>query len=135
MGVKVGESEEHARSELEKKIRDISELDPWLRTHKPTVDWAGYSFASSMVPMNHPIVGAVADSYRKVTGSEPVYEGMTYASDARLLINVGGTPTIVFGPGDVRLAHGANERVSVRELEVTARTLALTILRFLGSSS
>jgi acetylornithine deacetylase len=57
---------------------------------------------------------------------------MTYASDARLLINVGGTPTVVFGPGDVRAAHSANESVPLGELEVTTRALALTILRFLG---
>jgi acetylornithine deacetylase len=57
---------------------------------------------------------------------------MTYASDARLLINVGGTPTVVFGPGDVRGAHGPNESVSLEELTTVVETLALTVLRFLG---
>jgi len=57
---------------------------------------------------------------------------MTYASDARLLINVGGTPTVVFGPGNVRVAHGPNESVSLEELTTVVETLALTALRFLG---
>ena len=38
----------------------------------------------------------------------------------------------VFGPGDVRVAHGPNEYVPIGDLEATVRTLALTILRFVG---
>ncbi|MBN2334791.1 ArgE/DapE family deacylase [Candidatus Bathyarchaeota archaeon] len=132
LGVKVGESKEEARRQLEAKIDEIADGDPWLRENRPTVTWDGYSFASSMVPVDHPVVEALAGSYRDVTGEEPVYEGMTYASDARLLINVGGIPTVVFGPGDVRVAHGANESVSVDELRTVVETLALTVLRFLG---
>jgi len=132
LGVAVGETQQHARAELEKKMGEIADGDPWLRDHRPTVEWSGYSFAPSWVPLDHPIVKTLAGSYMDATGSEPVYEGMTYASDARLLINVGETPTTVFGPGDVRVAHGANEHVSLAELETTARTLALTVLRFLG---
>ena len=40
---------------------------------------------------------------------------MTYASDARLLIDVGGIPTVVFGPGDVWAAHGPNESGSAAD--------------------
>jgi acetylornithine deacetylase len=57
---------------------------------------------------------------------------MTYASDVRHLINVGRTPTTVFGPGDVRVAHGPDEYVEVDELELIVKTLALTILRYVG---
>jgi len=132
LGVKVGESKEEARRQLEAGIGEIADGDPWLRGNRPEVRWDGYSFASSMVPVDHPIVSAVAESYREVTGVDPVYEGMTYASDARLLINVGGIPTVVFGPGDVRDAHGPNESVSLEELTTVVETLALTVLRFLG---
>ena len=34
----------------------------------------------------------------------------------RLFINVGDTPCVIFGPGDVRLAHGADESVPLRAL-------------------
>jgi len=57
---------------------------------------------------------------------------MAYASDARLLIEVGGTPTVVFGPCDVRAAHGPNESVCLEELTTVVETLALTVHRFLG---
>jgi len=61
-----------------------------------------------------------------------MHEGMTYASDVRHLIKVAETPTTVFGPGDVRVAHGANEYVPIDELETVVKTLALTIMRFVG---
>ncbi len=132
IGVAVGESEASARCDLEKKIEEIADGDPWLREHRPKVEWVGYSFASSMVSVDHPIVQAIGDAYRDVTGEEPMHEGMTYASDVRHLINVAGTPTTVFGPGDVRVAHGANEYVPVDELETVVKTLALTIMRFIS---
>ncbi len=132
LGVKVGETRGEARMQLEEKVDAVADGDPWLRVNRPKVEWAGYSFAPSKVELDHPIVEAVAGAYREAVGEEPVYEGMTYASDARLLIDVGETPTIVFGPGDVREAHSANESVSLEDIDKTVRTLALTVLRFLG---
>lgn len=132
IGVAVGEKEESARRELEEKIDEIAEGDPWLREHRPKVEWAGYSFASSMVSVDHPIVQSIGKAYLDVTGKEPMHEGMTYASDVRHLIKVAETPTTVFGPGDVRVAHGANEYVPIDELETVVKTLALTIMRFVG---
>ena len=134
IGVKVGESRSEAMRQLEDKVDAVADGDPWLSVNRPRVEWAGYSFAPSRVEPGHPIVEAVAGAYRDAVGVEPVYEGMTYASDARLLIDVGGTPTIVFGPGDVRDAHSADESVSLEDLDRTVRTLALTVLRYLGHS-
>jgi acetylornithine deacetylase len=57
---------------------------------------------------------------------------MTYGADMRLLVHEGRTPTILFGPGDVRDAHRPNERVAIADLETATRTLALTALRFCG---
>jgi len=132
IGVAVDESEEQARMILEKKIEEIADGDTWLRAHRPGLEWVGYSFAPSKIPVDHPIVETVRGAYGDVTGKQPTLEGMTYASDARHLINLAKTPTTVFGPGDVRVAHGPNEYVSIVELETAARTLALTILRFVG---
>ena len=132
IGVAVGEPEESARKELEEKIDAIADSDPWLKKHRPKVEWKGYSFASSSIPVTHPLVQEISRAYRDVTGKEPVYEGMTYASDVRHLINVAKTPTTVFGPGDVRIAHGANEYVPLDQLETMVKTLTLTIMRVVG---
>jgi acetylornithine deacetylase len=132
MGVAIDEPQGDARRELEAKVAEVANADPWLRENPPKVEWVGYSFASSRISVDHPIVETIGGAYREISGKEPGIEGMTYASDVRHLINVGRTPTTVFGPGDVRVAHGPDEYVEVDELELTVKTLALTILRYVG---
>ena len=55
--------------------------------------------------------------------------GEPYGADMRLLVNEGGTPTVIFGPGDKRLAHSADEWVSIAEVVDCARTLAAWLVR------
>jgi len=55
-----------------------------------------------------------------------------YGADMRLLVGVGETPCVIFGPGDVRLAHGADERVPLAEVEACARVLAAWVADELG---
>lgn len=132
IGVKIGENGEDAKKSLDDKIEELADNDPWLKENRPVVEWNGYDFAYSKVELDHPIIETLGTAYNDATGKEPVYEGMTYASDARHLMNIGKTPTTVFGPGDIRTAHGPNEYVPIVELEATVKTLALTIMRFIG---
>jgi acetylornithine deacetylase len=57
---------------------------------------------------------------------------MTYGADMGLLAEVGGTPAVLFGPGDIRRAHRPDEWVAVADLVATARTLAVAAVRFCG---
>jgi acetylornithine deacetylase len=41
-------------------------------------------------------------------------------------------PAILYGPGDVALAHTVEERVDLEEVFACARTLALLIIRWCG---
>jgi acetylornithine deacetylase len=54
--------------------------------------------------------------------------GGRFGADMRLLVNEGRTPTVIFGPGDVRVAHSADERVPLAEVEACARVLATWIV-------
>jgi acetylornithine deacetylase len=58
---------------------------------------------------------------------------MPYGADMHLLVHQGHTPTLIFGPGDVRDAHAPDEHVEIAELETCTRMLVLTIMRFCGS--
>jgi acetylornithine deacetylase len=51
----------------------------------------------------------------------------------RLLVNEGATPTVIFGPGDKRVAHAADEWVSLDEVGACARVLAAWVVRELAS--
>jgi acetylornithine deacetylase len=103
-----------------------------MREHRPIVNWSGYQFDPASIPVDHPLVEVVKEACTEATGEAAQLEGMTYASDMRHLVNIGRTPTLLFGPGDVRNAHGPDEYVEIDELVSAARTLALTALRFCG---
>jgi acetylornithine deacetylase len=77
-------------------------------------------------------VTTVSQAFTAVTEMPAHIQGMTYGADMRLLVNEGGIPTVLFGPGDVRKAHQPDEYVPIDDLIVAVRTLALTALRFCG---
>jgi len=131
-GVAVGEDIEATRRLLEETVAQAAQSDPWLREHPPLVEWWGGQFEPASIPPDHPIVGAVCGAYDAVTGTAARVEGVPYGADMRLLVNEGRTPTVLFGPGDVRNAHRPDEYAPVAELVTAVRTLALTALRFCG---
>jgi acetylornithine deacetylase len=77
-----------------------------------------------------PIVRALDAAMRDV-GEIPRVEGMSAWTDAALL-NAAGIPAICFGPGDMGLAHAAEEWVSVDEIERATQVLARLALTWTG---
>jgi acetylornithine deacetylase len=132
IGVPVGERIEEARRSLEEAIRKASERDAWLREHPPRVEWIGYQFKPASIPARDPVVETVAGSFRDVAGRAPSVEGVTYSSDMHYLVYDAETPTLLFGPGNVRRSHSPDECVPVSDLVTVARTLCLTAMRFCG---
>ena len=130
IGVHTDETCDQVKRELEASIKKAADADPWLKEHQPRVDWSGYRFDPAKIPADHPIMETVKTAYKDVSGTLPRVEGKTYSSDMRLLINLAATPTIIFGPGELREAHSTNESVSVENLEKAAKTYALSILRW-----
>ena len=61
------------------------------------------------------------------------FHGEPYGADMRLLVNEGGTPTVIFGPGDKLVAHAADEWVSIDQVVACARTLAAWLIRDLAA--
>ena len=74
--------------------------------------------------------GAAAD----ILGATPPVRGVRFGSDMRLLANVGGIPTVLFGPGDVREAHRPNESVAAEDLLRATQILVLATMRFCGTA-
>ncbi|MFI5228520.1 MAG: ArgE/DapE family deacylase [Gemmatimonadales bacterium] len=81
-----------------------------------------FAQAPSDVSVDAPIVRALGDTIRAL-GDEPRVEGMTAWTDAAIL-NEAGIPAICFGPGDIGVAHAAEEFVAVREIERATEILA-----------
>lgn len=135
MGIRVNEDPDDARVELEVEIAVAAERDPFLRTNPPLVTWSGGQFAGGSMPTDHPLRDTVGESHADATGAAtPRERAAPYGSDLRLY-QARGIPTLQYGPGDVRLAHGPNESVSVSELLTVTQTLVLSVLRICGTLS
>jgi len=133
-GVGIGESPNEARRELEEAVSAAAAEDPWLAHHPPDVTWWGARFEPAAIDPEHPLVTTLAGAAATATGRDPRITGMPYGADMHLLVNKGGIPTVLFGPGDIRHAHAPDESVALAELEEVARTLVLVILRFCGAT-
>jgi acetylornithine deacetylase len=96
------------------------------------VEWWGGRFEPAVTSLDDPVVTTVTAAATDVTGAPPAVEGVTYGADMRLLVNVGHIPTVLFGPGDVRVAHMPDEYVPIDDLRLAAETLIVTALRFCG---
>lgn len=130
LGVALDEDPADARAALEEVVAAVADADPWLRDHRPQVTWSGGQFASGRYAEEHRrLAAAVAAAHADVTaGPAPRERGAPYGSDLRLYAGA-GVPTLQYGPGDVRLAHGPRESVPVAELVTAAEAITLTLLR------
>ncbi len=131
-GIGVDEDVDEAHRAFEDAVSNAAGSDDWLSIHPPKIEWVGGQFNPARTPMDNRISTTLAKAYENATGSSAIYEGVTYGSDMRHLVNVGNIPTVLFGPGDVRLCHRPDENVPVDELIKAASTIALTITRFCG---
>ena len=131
-GVAPGEDLDSARSALEDAVRSADAPHPWAHEHPARVEWWGAQFAPARTDPAHPLVGALSTATAEISGEPPGLAGVRFGSDMRLLVNEGGIPTVLFGPGDVREAHRPDESVDRQDLVRASRILILTILRYCG---
>ena len=128
-GIATDEDSEAAVAQFENAIATAADADPWLRSHAPLVQWWGARFESARTDTGHPLIGALSDALEAQTGEPAVIHGAPYGADMRLLIREAGIPTVMFGPGDIRVAHGPDEYVEVGEVVKACRTLTQLIAR------
>jgi len=131
-GLIPGEDPQEAQRAFAETLNRVAEKDPWLKKHPPELEWWGGRFLPAETDREEAIVTTLQGTVLELLGVEPKLEGVTYGSDLRHLVLEGGTPTVLFGPGDVRRAHAPDESVAVEDLVCTMRVLALTTLRFCG---
>ena len=79
------------------------------------------------------IVEILRSSAEAVTGRGVPLEGVPFGADSGLLSQVAGTPTVLFGAGDIRLAHRPDEYVYIGDLVRMAKALATAAIRFCGT--
>jgi acetylornithine deacetylase len=88
------------------------------------------SQSASDVAPDAPVVRALASALQPLE-HPPRIEGLSAWTDAALL-NEAGIPAICFGPGDIALAHSAEEWVPVGEIERATEVLTRLTTRWCG---
>ena len=134
LGVAIGEDPADARRALSAAIAQACEDDPWLRDHPVAVEWWGGQFAPGLTDADADILDVVRRAHGAVADRQQATWGTPYGSDLRLMTNLGGIPTVHYGPGDASLAHGPYESVPVDELLTATRALAVVAVEHCAGS-
>lgn len=121
-----GDSPQGIRADLEQVIADnvgrgqaeVVGDDAFDTIPRPPLD----------VPLEHPLVRALGEAVEAVTG-HPAAIGRFQAFTDAAVLQAAGTPAVVFGPGDLALAHTDEEHIAVDALRTAARIYARLALR------
>ena len=105
--------------ELEDAVTQIRRLSEQLSIRLRVLDLA----PPFETPADSPVANALAEAIRSATGQAARLVGMRSWTDAENLVKQ-GIPTIVYGAGDLGIAHSSREAVSLADLETMAKTLA-----------
>jgi acetylornithine deacetylase len=105
-------------------LAEITEACSRISKSNPSVD-ARVTLRTAQVPSDVPQDSEVVRTVRRAIEQEGLpsrIEGLSAWTDAALF-NAAGIPTVCFGPGDIALAHAAEEFVPVDEIEQATRVL------------
>ena len=132
VGLLPGEEVEPFREQVVERIMTAANRDPWLREHPPEIEWFGGQFAPAETPADAPIAEAVARAHEAVSGARPPVEGVPYGADMRLFTRIGDMPCVMYGAGDVNVAHHADEHISIPDLLTATKTIACLLIDWCG---
>lgn len=121
-----GERADDTRREVEDACARVSSRVSTFRADVALT----FSQEPSDVSVDAPVVLALSEALREA-GEAVAIEGMSAWTDAAIL-NAAGIPAICFGPGDIALAHAAEEYVDTSEIERATDVMTRMIGRWCG---
>ena len=91
------------------------------------MQWQGGQFAPGLTDPDAAIIGTVRRAHAAVSGRPQAMWGTPYGSDLRLMTNMGGVPTVHYGPGDASL--GPAQHTLLGTLHPLSQPTGLTLCR------
>lgn len=122
---------DEVRAEVEGYLNRVFDLDSWLQTHRPTMEWL-HHWPTYDTPIDHPICTTLAASHRQAIGRDANFEGFAAVDDATWLER-GGIPSISFGPGNLMNAHALDEHIECQAVIDAAKVYAATMIEWCGN--
>jgi len=113
---------------VEKVLEEITDACAAVRSTHPQFN-ARVTLYTAQLPSDVPVDSPIVTRLRGALERENVpvkIEGLSAWTDAALL-NEAGIPTICFGPGDIALAHAAEEFVPIEEIDFATRVLTRVV--------
>ncbi len=127
LGLLPDRTKEQVMEEMEAAVRTCG--DEWLADPANfEIDFT-YRHDANVIPPDHPLVLALQEAAAEI-GREAEVSAMTASCDAWLYNNQLEIPTVVFGPGDLGVAHSDNEQIPVRDMLDASAVLATFADRF-----
>jgi acetylornithine deacetylase len=104
--------------------------DPWLSRNRAEVLYLHYDDAYRY-PENAGFLEVLRQSGKEALHAD-LAESAFSACDARQLGNQAGVPTIIYGPGELSMAHSVNECITEGEILEATKVIAATICNWCG---
>ncbi len=120
------------RAEIETYLGNVFEADPWLREHRPVIDWP-HTWPPYDTPIDHPITAAVQAAHVAALGSPVELQGFAAVDDATYF-EVAGIPAVSYGPGSILTCHCFDEHVPVDDVIRAAKVYAAAAIGWCGVS-
>jgi acetylornithine deacetylase len=121
---------------VEKALQEVGDACAAVRVDHPQLD-ARVTLSTAQLPSDVPVGSPIVKRLSRALEQEGIpvrIEGLSAWTDAALL-NEAGVPTICFGPGDIALAHAAEEFVQIEEIDTAMRVLTRVVRDWCRTSS
>jgi len=135
MGVAVSETVVEAEARIRRAVDRACNDDPWLADNPPTVTITSRGFGSARTPVDHPLVKTLHAAHEQVQGDAPQIRAAPFGCDMAGWVRRAGVPMVIYGPGNIELAHAPDESVSLDACGHVAQTLCLATERLLESEA
>jgi succinyl-diaminopimelate desuccinylase len=122
-----GQDHDRLRADMENILAELGSKDPDFMAEMDVIE----SRPWTETDREDPIVKASVESYRTVTGKEPIFNGVPGATDGTFL-HLAGIPIVTTGAGDRHIPHQINEYIELDELIEASKIYAQTAMLFLN---
>lgn len=113
IGIRMGESVNEAEARFRAVLDGACKGNPWLSRNPPTATRVAAGFGPADTPADHPVVKTLSETAAAAFGTAPSVCAVPYGCDMAAWVHLANTPTVLFGPGELDLAHAADESVSL----------------------
>lgn len=125
-----GETSSIAINEVYQILNKLSKEDPLFSAKVKKI----FERLPMEIAFNEPIVESLRLAVQEIRRMDPRIVGEPYWSDASLFVNNASIPACLFGPGDIGLAHCADEFINIDDVVDSAKIYALAAQIFCGTS-